>query len=52
MKYIVELCYIKFSFDDATTAMNFAEVGMSHMLDGKEGEATITLVPDKGGDLE
>ena len=45
MKYVVEIGYRNFTFDDGTTALNFAELALAHA--DEDNRVTITL---EGGD--
>ena len=45
MKYIVEIRYRRFTFDNGTTALSFAELAQAHA--DEDNRVTITL---EGGD--
>ena len=42
MKYVVELGYFNYEFDDSTTAMEFAELALEHGT-----SSTVKLVIEK-----
>lgn len=50
MKYVVELGYFNYEFDDSTTAMEFAELALEH---GTGDMVKLVIKKDEGeGEVE